>query len=156
MCVFNKFQATPYGAVRLVLIVPFNCWRNSTPFWCKASESELRPVQHCKIVNIPIWANLFGSHKKSVLLAYQITGIHLFIYIIAWAWTSSAPNCFLICHTWFFQCCAVSPSPIVLKSRALCGVPILVWTSEKMFRIGMCGVPPPHTNLILLSVQLSV
>ena len=26
-----------YGAVRLVLIAPFNCWRNSTPFWCKTS-----------------------------------------------------------------------------------------------------------------------
>ena len=31
-----------YGAVRLVLIAPLNCWWNSTPFWWKASLSTIR------------------------------------------------------------------------------------------------------------------
>ena len=31
-----------YDAVRPVMIAPMNCWRNSTPFWCKPSLCTIK------------------------------------------------------------------------------------------------------------------
>ena len=44
MCVANfwRCRVASYSAVRLVLITPLNCWRNSTPFWCKASLCTIK------------------------------------------------------------------------------------------------------------------
>ena len=42
--VFNlaRRRMSSCGAVRLVLIEPLTCWRNSTPFWCKASFCTIK------------------------------------------------------------------------------------------------------------------
>ena len=43
----SQHRALTYDAVRLVLIAPLNCWRNSTPFWCKASaRSKLTILEY--------------------------------------------------------------------------------------------------------------
>ena len=45
------------------------------------------------------------------------------------------------------------PTPLSWKFLwILCGVPTLVWTSDQMFQIGMCGVPPPILKHLLSSV----
>ena len=31
-----------YDTVRLFLVTPMNCWRNSNPFWCKASLCTIK------------------------------------------------------------------------------------------------------------------
>ena len=50
---------------------------------------------------------------------------------------------FLVLTKYLQSECAVSP-PLLLKHlRILCGVPTLVWTSDQMTQIEMCGVPPP-------------
>ena len=51
------------------------------------------------------------------------------------------PTIWIFLNRYFVRC----PHPNC--SRALCGVPTLVWTSDQITSIGMCGVPPPHATL---------
>ena len=37
-----QLWTSSYGALKLVLIAPLNCWQNSTPFLCKASFGMMK------------------------------------------------------------------------------------------------------------------
>ena len=64
-----------YSAVRLALTAPLNCWRNSTPFWCKASL--------CMIKN-----DNFRTYGPNLL------GLSLFVLQIEWKNKKSNPKSF--------------------------------------------------------------
>ena len=42
LSIFRRRHTSSYSVVRLVLIAPMNCWRNSTPFLCKASFCTMK------------------------------------------------------------------------------------------------------------------
>ena len=58
-------RTSSYGTVRLVLIAPLNCWRNSTQFWCKASLCTI------KIENFRQY-HMAQAYLTLVVLVYMI------------------------------------------------------------------------------------
>ena len=62
--IFNRSlmrrRTLSWGADKLVLIAPLNCWRNSTPFWCKASLCTIK-IDDFRTLSIGI--NLANNDK---------------------------------------------------------------------------------------------
>ena len=63
------FSATlSYGAVRMVLISPLNCWRNSTPFLCKANFCTIK-IYHFEselLTNSVLFLDILERFRKKI------------------------------------------------------------------------------------------
>ena len=63
-------RTSSYGVAKLVQIAPLNCWRNSTPFLCKASFCTMK-IDHFRARAID-HSVLFFQLLKSQILAFNL------------------------------------------------------------------------------------
>ena len=77
-------RTSSYVAVRLVLIAPLNCWRNSTPFWCKARLCAIKIDNFRTYHGVGAWSQRFCAYA-----AYDSFHSQRFRSPTLWAWAVS-------------------------------------------------------------------